>query len=347
MQILVLGNQGYVGPAFGRYVKNYHPSANLIGFDSGLFIDDWTVDGMVGDLCYAKQYRTDVRHLKQGHLQGMDAVVSLAAVSNDPMGKAFKRATLEVNELAVVDSAMQAKSNGVKKFVFASSCSVYGFGGNSAKTEQDEINPLTDYAVSKINAEKKLRELADDSFQVTCLRFATACGVSDRTRLDLVLNDFVWSLLNTGKVHVLSDGSPLRPLIDVMDMSRAIYWAIDAKHEQNFEVYNCGYNEANYSVAELAYAVADGDHVRVAINKHAEPDKRSYKVNFSKFENASGFSSPLKSLGTSISELKEQLNEIKKRHCEDEELSRRFKRHETLKKLMTQNLINEELEWRN
>ena len=115
---------------------------------------------------------------------------------------------------------------------------------------------------------------------------------------------------------------------------------------QNFEVYNCGYNEANYSVAELAHAVADGDLERVAINKNAEPDKRSYKVNFSKFENVSGFSSPLKPLGTSISELKGQLNEIKKRHCDEEEVSRRFKRHETLKKLIRQNLINEELEWR-
>jgi len=345
LRILVVGNQGYVGPAFGRYVRDYHSSTNLIGFDSGLFVDDWTVEGMVGDLCYDRQIRNDVRHLSQDHFEGIDAVVSLAAVSNDPMGQAFKRATAEINDLAVVASAMRAKSCGIKKFVFASSCSVYGFGGTTAKTELDEVNPLTDYAISKINAEKKLRELADDTFQVTCLRFATACGISDRTRLDLVLNDFVWNLLSTGKVNVLSDGTPLRPLIDVTDMSRALHWAVVTQNSQSFDVYNCGYNVANYSVAELAEAVADGDVDKVSINKNAAPDKRSYKVNFSKFENASGFNSPLKPLTASISDLKEQLGKIQKQFGDNESVLRKFKRHETLKKLMSQNLINENLEW--
>lgn len=345
MTILVVGNRGYIGPVLGQYIKSIKSNEILFGYDSDLFLGDITNDILLGDSCYDVQFHGDVRKLPITLFKKVDTVVSLAAVSNDPMGKAFKVATREVNELSVVEMAKSAKSNGVKRFVFASSCSVYGFGGTQAKTEIDKINPLTDYAVSKINAEQSLMELSDENFKVVCLRFATACGVSDRTRLDLVLNDFVWSLLTTGVVTVLSDGTPLRPLIDVTDMSRAIYWASNCEMLANFEIYNCGFNQANYSVAELATAVAQGDMTKVSINLNAEPDKRSYKVDFTKFEKASGFVSPLKPLELSIQELLSQFYDIKKRYGNADDVAKNFKRHETLNKLINNKVLNDKLEW--
>lgn len=346
MTILVIGNKGYIGPALGQYIKSKNNKQILYGYDTNLFAGDLTNDFVLGDRCYNVQIVGDVRKTSANLFEKVDTVVSLAAVSNDPMGKAFKEATREVNEDSVVQMAKLAKDKGVRRFIFASSCSVYGFGGKQAKTETDQINPLTDYAVSKINAENRLKEMADANFKVICLRFATACGVSDRTRLDLVLNDFVWSLLTNGTVTVLSDGSPLRPLIDVTDMSRAIYWASGYDMIENFEIFNCGFNEANFSVAEIATAVAEGDQNKVSINLAAAPDKRSYRVDFTKFQKASGFETPLKPLETSIRELKSQFTVMKQRFRNDIDISKNFKRHETLNKLIRNNLINDRLEWK-
>ena len=186
--------------------------------------------------------------------------------------------------LRLQNAATLAKKAGVSKFIFASSCSVYGFGGQNSKTELDNVNPLTDYAISKINAENELMKISNLDFNVVCLRFATACGVSDRTRLDLILNDFVWNYINTGMVNILSDGTPLRPLIDVEDMSRAITWASTNEELKSFNVFNCGYNEANYSVIEIAKTVTNGKEQSIIINKNAVPDKRSYRVDFLNFK---------------------------------------------------------------
>ena len=153
-------------------------------------------------------------------------MVHLAAISNDPMGVRFEAVTDEINHRASLAVAEAARDAGVKRFVFASSCSVYGLAAGDARKETDPLNPLTAYARSKIAAEEGLKQMDRGGMGVTCLRFATACGMSPRLRLDLVLNDFVAGALASGEVSVLSDGTPWRPLIDVRDMARAIEWAI-------------------------------------------------------------------------------------------------------------------------
>lgn len=347
MKTLVLGNKGYIGPVLGEYIKDNTPSTYLVGVDTGWFNTDFTDATLFSDLNYDVQYHCDIRSADASIYSGVDAVVALAAVSNDPMGAAFKRATHSINHAAILKNAEYAKAAGVSKFIFASSCSVYGSGGNTAKTENDDVAPLTDYAVSKIQTEMDLKSLADDKFEVVCLRFATACGISSRTRLDLVLNDFVWSLLQTGCVEVLSDGSPLRPLIDVSDMSRAIHWALTTELHNKFEVLNCGYNTCNYSVAQLARAVAKDDMSKVKINTLAVPDKRSYKVDFTKFEKLSGFSEPVNSLDKTITELSKQFIDMISQSKADSMSFQNFKRHEKLKRFIVAGDLDEDLFWYN
>ncbi len=174
----------------------------------------------------------------------------------------------------------------MKSFVFASSCSVYGNGTNQSRTEICQLNPLTTYAKSKINTEIELESLASTKFKVTSLRFSTACGMSDRLRLDLVLNDFIASAVTNKEIQILSDGTPWRPLINVKDMSRAIDWAIQREPEENgkYLAVNVGKNENNFQIKDLAFAVKDFfPNIDVKINSKAQPDNRSYKVNFDLF----------------------------------------------------------------
>ena len=217
-KILIIGNLGYIGPALVDYFRSTDDNLELIGFDTGFF--EGCLINHLSKLRYQvhKQFYGDVRYFDETCLEGVSAVVYLAAISNDPMGNKFKSQTLDINFHAGIKIANLAKKRGIKSFVFASSCSIYGSGGILAKKEDDEINPLTPYAQSKISSEDSLKLLADEDFHVTCLRFATACGASPRMRLDLVLNDFVASAITTGQITVLSDGSPWRPLIDVEDM---------------------------------------------------------------------------------------------------------------------------------
>jgi nucleoside-diphosphate-sugar epimerase len=345
MTVLVLGNKGYIGPVLGQYAKDNEISGQLIGVDTGWFNNDYTNTEIYSDLNYDIQYHYDIRKCPSAIYNDVETVVALAAVSNDPMGAAFKEATRSINHTAILNSAIQAKKAGVSRFIFASSCSVYGAGGTAAKTEQDSVSPLTDYAVSKIDTENDLQKLADDNFTVICLRFATACGISSRTRLDLVLNDFVWNFLNRGFVEVLSDGSPLRPLIDVTDMSRAIHWALTTDQVDQFEILNCGYNSANYSVAELASAVAGNDLSMVQINTEAAPDQRSYRVDFSKFQLMSGFSKPLKSLEGTITDLTEHLSCLSQNYPSSAAAQQKFKRHNSLKNYINSGKLNDNLFW--
>jgi len=169
-----------------------------------------------------------VRHPQPEILRGVDAIVHLAAISNDPMGKTFEEVTDAINFRASVELARQAKAAGVRSFVFASSCSMYGMADDTPRKETSPLNPLTAYAKSKVSTETELQKLADKSFRVTCLRFATACGMSDRLRLDLVVNDFVACAVTSKNITILSDGTPWRPLIHVKDMARAFDWASSA-----------------------------------------------------------------------------------------------------------------------
>lgn len=311
MRILIIGNLGYIGPVVVKHFRGQYPQAFLAGYDIGYFIQDNTFNGIAGDTLLNMQYFGDVRHFDRNILNGFDAVIYLAAISNDPMGNAFETPTLEINCKAAVAIAGMAKQAGVKHFVFASSCSVYGFADTAPRTELSEVSPLTAYARSKVEGERGLEVIADNNFRVTCLRFATACGYSDRLRLDLVLNDFVASAVAVKKISILSDGTPWRPLIHVKDMARAMDWAIHRDHTTPFLVINTGSNAWNYQVKELAAAVqAIFKEVEVSINSNAQPDKRSYRVDFGLYEKLAPAHQPQVSLADAILDLKEGLNGI-------------------------------------
>jgi nucleoside-diphosphate-sugar epimerase len=307
MNILITGNMGYIGPVLIKHLSK--PNYKLFGFDTGYFANCLAHSYLLPEVNLQKQFFGDVRNFDHSILENIDAVVYLAAISNDPMGKEYEKVTDQINYRAAVDMAQVAKEKGVKRFIFASSCSVYGFAEGSAKTEKDSLNPLTAYAKSKIDAENSLKDIADEDFIITCFRFATACGMSPRLRLDLVLNDFVASALHKKRIDILSDGSPLRPIIDVKDMSRAIEWGLIRdisfeKIQNNFLVLNAGSDQWNYRVIDLAEKVKELiPGIEISINKDALPDKRSYKVDFSKFRKMAPDFQPLSTLESSISEL--------------------------------------------
>ena len=313
MRIIITGNMGYVGPMVVRHLRHRFPTAELIGFDAGFFAHCLTTTGPLPETLLSQQYFGDVRDLPAELLRGTDAVIHLAAISNDPMGKAFEQATDDINRGASIRLAKLAAEAGVRSFVFASSCSVYGFAEGGPRTEADPVNPLTAYARSKIDTEQGLQSLANGPMLVTCLRFATACGMSPRLRLDLVLNDFAACAVTSGEISVLSDGSPWRPLIDVADMARAIEWAVTRDLERGGTVLtvNAGSDRWNLQVGALAEAVAaQFPGTRVSINKDAPPDRRSYAVDFARFRSLAPEHQPQVELPDSIARLRAGLQEM-------------------------------------
>jgi nucleoside-diphosphate-sugar epimerase len=218
MKIVILGNMGYVGSVVTQHLRKAYPTATLVGFDTGFFASCLTHATYLPERELNQQYFGDVRDFPDEILHEADAVINLAAISNDPMGQRFENVTMEINYKACIAIAKRASALGVKSFVFASSCSVYGATKGKAH-ETSNVNPLTAYARSKVYAERDLRLLANNDFTITCLRFSTACGMSPRLRLDLVLNDFVACALTSHQISILSDGTPWRPLINVNDMA--------------------------------------------------------------------------------------------------------------------------------
>jgi UDP-glucose 4-epimerase len=301
---------GYVGPAVVRHLRTVYPDCELHGLDSALFGHCLLDHSAMPERLLDQQHFGDVRDVAADFLRGFDAVVQLAAVSNDPMGHQFEQATASINRDATASLARLAAAAGVRNFVFASSCSVYGVAQGAPRTEQDPVGPETAYAVSKVAAEQDLQSL-DTDMTITALRFATACGASPRLRLDLVLNDFVAAALRDKQIVVLSDGTPWRPLIDVADMARAIDWAMTRTDENGGRmlVVNTGANAHNYQVRQLAEAVADAlPGTRISINHDAPVDSRSYQVDFDRFEALAPDHVPRISLDQSIAQLIEMLS---------------------------------------
>ena len=283
--VLVVGNLGYVGPVLMDHLVE-SSEGELLGFDAGFFSDGFIADQQDRMPVKCKQLYGDVRNLGGEIFEGIDSVVYLAALSNDPIGKEFESATFDINRASALNCAKLAKERGVKSFVFASSCSIYGAGGDEMRKEDAQLAPQTAYAHSKVGAEGDLKQLAGRDFTVTCLRFATACGFSPNMRLDLVVNDFVASAISIKSIKVLSDGSPWRPLIHVKDMARAIDWGISRSQDSGgaFLAVNVGRAENNFQIKDLANVVAKiMPGVNVNINQSAMPDTRSYRVDFSLF----------------------------------------------------------------
>jgi len=348
MKILVTGNLGYVGPVLIRHLRQVFPASKLFGYDNGYFAHCLTHAHEFPERHTDIQYWGDIRKLDAGILDGVDAVVQLSAVSNDPMGNRFERVTEAINYEATKNLAALAKRAGVKRFVFASSCSMYGFAEGGPRKETDALNPLTAYARSKVASEKALAPMADGNMVITALRFATACGMSERLRLDLVLNDFVACALASGEITVLSDGTPWRPLIDVKDMARAIEWALTRKPASSggpFLAVNVGADEWNYQVRDLANAVAKAiPGTKVSINTSAPPDKRSYRVDFSLYRSLAPKHLPQVSLKQTIQELKEGLSGM---GFDDKNFrSSQFMRLKVLERHISEGRLGEDLRWK-
>ena len=346
MKILITGNMGYIGPCVVQRLRASYPGAILVGLDMGYFANCLTNAEILPECRVDTQYFMDVRNVAINLIEGVDAIVHLAAISNDPMGNTYEMVTFDINHKASIELAKKAKDAGVKSFIYASSCSMYGAADDGPRTENSPLNPLTAYAKSKVATERDLEKLSDNKFKATSLRFSTACGMSERLRLDLVLNDFVACAVSTKKITILSDGTPWRPLINIKDMARAIDWAVrrDTNNGGDFLAVNIGSDEWNYQVKDLAAAVAEViPGVEVSINKNAQPDKRSYRVNFELFKKLAPDYQPEVSLNKAISELKNGLEAMDFKDGNFRSSS--FMRLKVLTHLREIGLLNENLEW--
>lgn len=344
-KILVTGNMGYVGPSVVARLRESYPDASLIGLDAGYFAHCLTGCSAMPERSLDYQYFGDVRSTPPSLLDGVDAVVHLAAISNDPIGNVYDEVTLEINHEATVRLAREAKAAGARSFVFAGSCSIYGVSSDAVATEDSPARPLSRYAESKWLAERGLEALADDTFTVTSLRFGTACGMSDRLRLDVVLNDFVASAIATRTIAILSDGTPWRPLIHVTDMARAIDWAIVRDPGGgDFVAVNAGSDDWNYRVRDLAAEVARAiPGVEISLAGSGEPDRRSYRVSFERYAALAPDHQPEVDVQTAIEGLREGLERIG--FADPEFRSSPFIRLFALQGLREQGLVNDRLQW--
>jgi nucleoside-diphosphate-sugar epimerase len=337
MRVLVTGHNGYIGCTLMPLLEAAGHEA--VGLDNYLYETCTFGDDVVDP----PSIRKDVRDVEVNDLEGFDAVIHLAAISNDPVGDLAPDTTYEINHRAASRLAELAKSAGVERFLFSSSCSLYGAANDEYLDESASFNPVTPYGESKILAEQDMRALADDSFSPTYLRNATAYGLSPRLRGDLVVNNLTAYAFTTGEVLIKSDGTPWRPLVHIEDISRAFVAVLDAPRELiHDEAFNVGRTEENYQIRDVGTIVEEvvpGSKVTYAAD--ASPDIRNYRVNCDKIAQTLPSFQPRWTVRDSVDELH---SAFKTHGLEyDDFLSRRFMRIKHVRELQAEGNLDERL----
>lgn len=280
MRILVTGTSGYIGSLLAPFLLER--GHEVVGVDTGYYQEGWLYNAVRK---FPPWISKDIRKMDERDFEGIHAVVHLAELSNDPLGQLSPEITDHINHQGSVALAKKAKKAGVTRFVYTSSCSVYGAGSDDVKTEESEPAPVTAYAKSKVLVEREVAGLADDAFSPTFLRNATAYGPSPRMRFDIVLNNLSGLAWTTHEIRLTSDGQPWRPLVHVMDICEAIASTLEAPRELvHNQIFNVGDSEENYRVREIAQIVSDTfPGCRLTIGK-SDGDSRSYRVSFDKIK---------------------------------------------------------------
>ena len=282
MKLLITGVEGYIGCLLAPYLQAR--GHDIVGLDTGYYRDGWLFSDRQLVPGFPRTVNRDIRQIQPDDVRGVDAVVHLAELSNDPLGENMPEVTYQINHQASLRLAEMAKAVGVKRFVYTSSCSVYGVSsGNEPMTELSPTNPQTAYAKCKTLVERDVAALASPDFSPTFLRNATAYGASPRMRFDIVLNNLCGIAATTGKIVMTSDGMPWRPLVHLLDICEAIACVLEAPRDAiHSEIFNVGHDADNYQVREIAQIVADVYPGCELTFGQAGGDNRSYRVNFDK-----------------------------------------------------------------
>lgn len=339
MRVLITGHNGYIGSVLAPMVRA--AGHDIVGLDSFLF-----EGGTFGrDGSQIDALRMDLRDVQLEDLRGFDAVMHLAALSNDPLGDVNPQVTYDINHLGSVRLARLAKEAGVQRLIFASSCSLYGVAGDEMLTEEAAFNPITPYGVSKVLFERDVSKLADDDFSPTFLRNSTAYGVSPRLRADVVVNNLVAIALTTGEVLIQSDGTPWRPLVHIEDIARAFLAVLHAPRELvHNEAFNVGRSEENYRVRDLGALVEQvvpGSKVRYA--EGGGPDPRCYRVDCGKLVRTLPEYQPEWTVRHGMEQLRDafQRNGLTR----EELLGDRYFRIKRIRALQSEGLLDASLRW--
>jgi nucleoside-diphosphate-sugar epimerase len=340
MKVFLTGTEGYIGRILMPFLERR--GHEVTGFDTGFYAEQplYELPAPRG-----RQIRGDIRRLTAEEVGGFDAVVHLAELSNDPLGQLNPQITYAINHRGSVQLATAAKAAGVPRFVYTSSCSVYGAGTGDIKTEQSPVSPQTAYAECKACVERDVGALAGDAFSPVFLRNATAFGPSPRMRFDIVLNNLAGLAWTTREIKMTSDGTPWRPLVHIEDICRAVACALEAPREAiHGQVFNVGDNAANYQVRDIARIVAEAFEGCALSFGRPDADQRSYRVSFDKIRRHLPSFACAHTAQTGAAELRDLFERIGL--TRETFLHRAFTRLKQLKHLIQENRIDADLFWR-